>query len=81
MEMSKPLDNGKGKPMQEWETTFHPSYNSMHELDLCCHTTAINQTTQEQFYNETQASRSRDYLLNWVEEQLLVSTDALHKFN
>jgi len=34
MEVREPLDDGECKPMQDWQTTFHPSCNSMHELDL-----------------------------------------------
>lgn len=34
MELRKPLSEGECVPMQEWQTSFHPSCNSMHELDL-----------------------------------------------
>ena len=34
MELRKPLSDGECVPMQEWQTSFHPSCNSIHELDL-----------------------------------------------
>ena len=34
MELREPLDDGECVPMQEWQTTFHPSCNGMHEMDL-----------------------------------------------
>jgi len=34
MEIREPLVKGDCVPMKEWQTTFHPSCNSMHEFDL-----------------------------------------------
>ncbi len=34
MELRKPLSDGECVPMQDWQTSFYPSCNSMHELDL-----------------------------------------------
>jgi hypothetical protein len=34
MERREPLAKGECVPMQEWQTTFHPSCNGMHELDM-----------------------------------------------
>lgn len=34
MELREPLDDGECVPMQEWQTTFHPSCNAMHEMDM-----------------------------------------------
>ena len=34
MEMRDPISDGECVPMQNWQTTFHPSCNDVHELDL-----------------------------------------------
>jgi len=34
MEMREPYETDECKPMQEWQTTFNPSCNEMHELDM-----------------------------------------------
>jgi hypothetical protein len=34
MEMRQPLDSGECVPMQDWQTTYHPSCNAMHELGM-----------------------------------------------
>ena len=34
MEIREPLESKECVPMQEWQTTFNPSCNGMHELDL-----------------------------------------------
>ena len=34
MELRAPFVQGECVPMQEWQTTFNPSCNGMHELDL-----------------------------------------------
>lgn len=34
MERREPLSDGECVPMQEWQTTFHPSCNGMHELAI-----------------------------------------------
>lgn len=34
MERRQPLTEGDCVPMQEWQTTFHPTCNPVHELDL-----------------------------------------------
>jgi len=34
MEIREPYENEECVPMQEWQTTFHPSCNEMHELPL-----------------------------------------------
>ena len=34
MGMREPYSNGDCVPMQEWQTTFHPSCNGMHEVAL-----------------------------------------------
>ena len=34
MERREPLTEGECVPMQDWQTTFHPSCNGMHELDM-----------------------------------------------
>jgi hypothetical protein len=34
MEMREPYEKGECVPMQEWQTTFNPSCNGMHELDM-----------------------------------------------
>ena len=34
MELRAPLVQGECVPMQEWQTTFNPSCNGMHELDM-----------------------------------------------
>jgi hypothetical protein len=34
MEMRAPYSEGECVPMQEWQTSFHPSCNAMHELAL-----------------------------------------------
>lgn len=34
MERRPPLADGECVPMQDWQTTFHPSCNGMHELDM-----------------------------------------------
>lgn len=34
MERREPLEQGECVPMKEWQTTFHPSCNGVHELGL-----------------------------------------------
>ena len=34
MELREPLSQGECVPMQEWQTTYHPSCNGMHEMAL-----------------------------------------------
>mmetsp|Transcript_13944 Transcript_13944/g.39670 ORF Transcript_13944/g.39670 Transcript_13944/m.39670 type:complete len:800 (+) Transcript_13944:513-2912(+) len=34
MEIRKPYSEGECVPMQDWQTTYHPSCNGMHELQL-----------------------------------------------
>lgn len=34
MEMRQPLSDGECVPMQDWQTTYHPSCNAMHELGM-----------------------------------------------
>jgi len=34
MEIREPLDNGECVPMQQWQTTYHPSCNAMHEFSF-----------------------------------------------
>ena len=34
MERRPPLEDGECVPMQDWQKTFHPSCNDMHELDM-----------------------------------------------
>lgn len=34
MEIREPYETEECVPMQEWQTTFHPSCNEMHELPL-----------------------------------------------
>ena len=34
MEMREPYEQGECVPMQEWQTTFHPSCNDVHELGV-----------------------------------------------
>jgi hypothetical protein len=34
MEMRQPLDDGDCVPMKDWQTTYHPSCNAMHELGM-----------------------------------------------
>jgi len=34
MEIREPLEQGECVPMQEWQTTYHPSCNGMHELAM-----------------------------------------------
>ena len=34
MERREPLSDGECVPMQDWQSTFHPSCNGMHEVDL-----------------------------------------------
>jgi len=34
MEIRQPLADGECVPMQEWQTTFHPSCNDMHGMDM-----------------------------------------------
>ena len=34
MELREPYSDGECVPMQEWQTTFHPSCNGMHELSI-----------------------------------------------
>jgi hypothetical protein len=34
MEIRQPLDDGECVPMKEWQTTYHPSCNAMHELGM-----------------------------------------------
>lgn len=34
MEMRAPYSDGKCVPMQDWQTTFHPSCNGMHEIAI-----------------------------------------------
>jgi len=34
MEIRAPLEQGDCVPMQEWQTTYHPSCNGMHEIDI-----------------------------------------------
>lgn len=37
MEIREPYEDGECVPMKGWQTTFHPSCNGMHELDLANH--------------------------------------------
>lgn len=34
MELREPYEDGECKPMKEWQTTFHPTCNGVHEIDL-----------------------------------------------
>ncbi|KAI2501490.1 protein tyrosine kinase [Fragilaria crotonensis] len=34
MEIRQPLDDGECVPMKDWQTTYHPSCNMMHELGM-----------------------------------------------
>mmetsp|Transcript_30064 Transcript_30064/g.60201 ORF Transcript_30064/g.60201 Transcript_30064/m.60201 type:complete len:685 (-) Transcript_30064:433-2487(-) len=34
MELREPYEDGECKPMKEWQTTFHPTCNGVHEIDF-----------------------------------------------